>query len=89
MIVFQHDENDPIEHTSASVVGSSPLNGLCSEDDEDLCIKYWLILIGKCYHWHENKNLNRSEAKLFGTRLKKTVCHNQFKRKILNMPNLI
>jgi hypothetical protein len=70
MIVFQHDENDPIEHTSASVVGSSPLNGLCSEDDDDLCIKYWLILIGKCYHWHENKNLNRSEAKLFGTRLK-------------------
>jgi len=47
MIVFQHDENDPIEHTSASVVGSSPLSGLCSEDVDDLCIKYWLILMGK------------------------------------------
>jgi len=81
MIEFQHDENDPIEHTSASVVGSSPLNGLCSEDDDDLWIKYWLILIGKCYHWHENKNLNRSEAKLFGTRLKKQFVITNLKEK--------
>jgi hypothetical protein len=76
MLVFQHDKKYPIEHTSASVVGSSPLNGLCSEDDDDLCIKYWLILIGKYYQWHENKKLNRSEEKLFGTRLRKTVCNN-------------
>lgn len=40
-----------IEHTSASVVGSSPLNGLCSEDDGGLCIKYLLILIENKILW--------------------------------------
>lgn len=81
MIVFQHDKNDPIEHTSASVVGSSPLNGLCSEDDDDLCIKYWLILIEKYYHWHKNKKLKKSEAKLFGRRLKKPIVITNLKEK--------
>jgi hypothetical protein len=57
MLVFQHDKKYPIEHTSASVVGSSPLNGLCSEDDDDLCIKYWLILIGKYINGMRTRNL--------------------------------
>lgn len=81
MIVFQHNKNDPIEHTSASVVGSSPLNGLCSENDDDLCIKYWLILIEKYCRCHENKKFNRSEPKLLGTRLKEQFVITNLKEK--------
>jgi len=53
-------------HTSARVVGSSPLNGLHSEDDGVLRMKYWLILIGKYHDCHETTELYETEAKLFG-----------------------
>lgn len=61
-MMFQHNKNDVSGHTSASVVGSSPLNGLRSEEDAVLCMKYWLILIGKYHDCHETTELYKTEV---------------------------
>jgi len=71
-------------HTSASVVGSSPLNGLHSDDDGVLRMKYWLILIEKYHDCHETTELYMELKQNYLDDQAITFVNEQFKRKLLH-----